>query len=560
MKSRLVSLAILYIRSTFSFSLPPREELKKPKTLAKTIAIGLGILFLVADFSVIFVMMNLTMYAGLKPAGLQELMLLNAATSASVLVFILAFMMALSLFSMSGIESGFLVLPFSSRELLAAKMFLVYMTEALAGIFMLAVAVIIYGIKEGPPLMFYVNGLVTAIALPLLPTAISYLVLLPMMKASKLFRSKNFILYVGGFLGMGMALAFNIYIQSTMARVSDPAGLALLASPDSFISRIGQAWLPSWLAWKALSGASTIHGFLAALANLALGLAGSAAVIFLFGGLYVRNLQAFNESTFSRKSISWTGAGSRGRRIFVRKPAMFSLVAREIRLMNREPMYLLNGPFVVILMPVLIGIMFVVQRGVLEEVMVSLNPLLAGPGGYLVPAAIGSFLGSSTSIACTAVSRDAKALPWIKSMPISPAKYFMAKFIHAELFSVFGILVGCGAGVLFLKTAVADLLTAALLGLLFTTVINMAGLWLDTAFPKLRWDNPIAAMKQNPTAVVAILGSMGLIGGMAGLSLWLSLPRYAYALVYGAFLLVPILAWVRFFPGFAAKRYGKMEA
>jgi len=100
MKSRLVSLAILYIRSTFSFSLPPREELKKPKTLAKTIAIGLGILFLVADFSVIFVMMNLTMYAGLKPAGLQELMLLNAATSASVLVFILAFMMAVTALSL----------------------------------------------------------------------------------------------------------------------------------------------------------------------------------------------------------------------------------------------------------------------------------------------------------------------------------------------------------------------------------------------------------------------------------------------------------------------------
>lgn len=560
MKSRVASLALLYIKSTFSISLPAREELKKPKILAKTIGIGVGILLLIADFSVIFIMMNLTMYESLKPAGLQELMLLNAATSASVLVFVLAFMMALSMFSMSGAETGFLVLPFSSRELLAAKMLLVYLTEAVAGVFVLAVAMVIYGIKEGPSLMFYVNGLVTALALPLLPTAISYLVLLPMMNASKFFRNKNFIVYVGGFLGMGFALAFNFYIQSAMARVSDPAGLALFASPDSFISRMGQAWIPSWLAWKALSEAPALAGSLAVLANLALGLAGCAAVVFFFGGLYVRSLQVFNESTFSRKSFSQTKGSGAGRRIFTRKPVMSSLVAREIRLMNREPMYLLNGPFIVILMPVLLGIVFIVQRGVLEEVMAGLAPLLAGPAGYLVPAAIGSFLGSSTSIACTAVSRDAKALPWIKSMPVSPLQYFMAKFLHAEVFSVLGIIVGCGAGVFFLETAFADLLIAAILAFLFTTAFNMGGLWLDTAFPRLRWDNPIAAMKQNPSAVVAILGAMGMIGGMAGISLWLSLPRYAYALIYGAVFLIPILVWVRFYPNFATKRYRRMEA
>ena len=564
MRSRVASLAILYIKSTFSISLPSREELKKPKTLIKTLGIGLGILFLVADFSFIFVMMNLTMYDGLKSAGLQELMLLNAATTASVLVFVLAFMMALSMFSMSGIESGFLVLPFSSRELLAAKMVLVYLTEALAGVFILAIAMVIYGIKEGQPIMFYVNGLVTAFALPLLPTAISYLILLPLMNASKLFRNKNFILYIGGFLGMGFALAFNFYIQSAMARIGDPASISLFANPDSFISKLGRAWIPSWLAWKALSDASTFGGALAVLGNLAIGLAGFALTVFLFGGVYVRTLRAFNESTFSRKKLLGIGAargsGRAAGRIFARKSVMRSLVVREIRLMNREPMYLLNGPFVVILMPVLIAIVFIAQRGTMVEVVAGITSLLSGPGGYLVPAALGAFLGSATSIACTAVSRDAKAIPWIKSLPISPIGYFMAKFLHAEVYSIFGVIVGCGAGLLFLHTAAGDLLLAALLALLFCTAFNMSALWLDTAFPKLRWDNPIAAMKQNPNAVIAILGAMGLIGGMSALSLFLSLPRYAYAIIYGGVFVIPILAWVRFYPKFAAEKYRKLES
>ncbi len=560
MRSRALSLAMLYIKSSFSISLPKREELKKPKTLAKTIGIGIGIIALVADFSFIFVMMNLTMYDGLKPAGLQGLMLLNAATTASVLVFVLAFMMALSMFSMAGIEGGFLVLPFTPRELLAAKMALVYVTEALAGAFILIVAMVIYGIREGPPLMFYLNGLLTALFLPLLPTAISYLILIPVMRASKVFRSKTFIFYLGGAIGMAFALGFNLYIKSAMARLSDPSQLALLASPDSLISRFSRAWIPSWLAWKALSGASGATGVLAVAGNAALGLAGCALVVGLLGKPYVQSLQAFSESTFSGKKLSMSGKGRFGRRVFEKRPAMLSLLQREVTLMNREPMYLMNGPFVLILMPLLMAVVFIAQRSVLEETMAGIRPFLTGPGTYLLPAAMGAFLGSSTSIACTAVSRDAKALPWVKSLPVTAFRYFGAKLLHAEIFSVLGTLIGCAAGTLLLGTSALDIIVAAILSLLFGTAFNMGGLWLDTAFPRLRWDNPIAAMKQNVNAVVAILGAMGLIGGMAGLSLWLKLPRYGYALLYGVVLALPIAAWLKFYPEFARKRYRKMEA
>lgn len=560
MRSRIVSLAILYIKSTFSLSLPSREELKKPKKLAKTIGIGIGIVLILADVGFMFVMMNMTMYDGLKPAGMQGLMLLNASITASVLVFVLAFMMALSMFSQSGIESGFLVLPFSSRELLAAKMFLVYFAEALMGVFVMAIAIVIYGIKEAPPFMFYVNGLVTAFALPLLPTAISYLILVPLMNASRLFRSKNFIIYLGGFLGMGFALAFNFYIQSAMTKIGAPASLALYVDSGSLISRLGQAWIPSWLAWKALSEASNIAGILAVLGNLAIGLAGCAAVAALLGNGYVRSLRSFSESTFSKKRLSMDGKGRDGKRAFVRKSLMRSLVAREIRLMNREPMYLLNGPFVMILMPALLAVVYLAQRETLSEAMKSLGPMLAGPGAYLVPAAFGGFLGSSSSITCTAVSRDAKALPWIKSMPIKPTWYFAAKLLHAELFAVLGAFIGCGAGILLFGIGALDSLIALLLALLFSTALNMAGLWLDVTWPRLRWDNPLAAMKQNPNSTIAILATMGLIGGLSGLSAAIALPRYAYAMIFGVVFTIPILVWAKFFPKYAAKRYKDMEA
>jgi len=222
-------------------------------------------------------------------------------------------------------------------------------------------------------------------------------------------------------------------------------------------------------------------------------------------------------------------------------------------------MYLLNGPFVVILMPLILGLVFIVQKEALGEVMASIGPLLAGPGAYLVPAAFGAFLGSSTSIACTALSRDARCVSWMRALPVPPFSYFLAKLIHAEIFSVLGVAVGSAIGVLGLGAGLADTLIGALLALLFATAFNMGGLWLDTAMPRLSWDNPIAAMKQNPNAIIAILSAMGLIGGMAFLSFRIALPKYAYALVFGTVFSGCIALWVVLYPGFAKRKYGMLE-
>ncbi|MDX9784222.1 MAG: hypothetical protein RBT72_05655 [Spirochaetia bacterium] len=556
MKSRVLSLAILNIRSTFSISLPTRKELKQPKTLIKTIAIGIGILFLIAEFAFIFVMNSQAMYGAFKPAGLEDMMLLYTSISAALIVFVFSFTMALSLFSASAVDSGFLVLPFKPHELLLAKMSLVYFTNALIGVFMMMVSAVVYGLHEGPPVFFYLYALLSSLALPLIPLAVSYLVLIPMMNVSSLFRNKNFIIYLGGFVGIGLALAFNLYIQGTMTKLQDASFAAEFTAPDSFLSRLGRAWIPSLLAWKSLSRAGDFIGFASLLGNFALGFAVLALVVFFLGKPYLRSIQIFGETSFSKgKRRKNGGSEEYGRR----QTPIASLLAREIRLMNREPIFFINGPFIVILLPVFMGIAFLSQRSSIEGMFSALEPLLAGPVAYLIPAALGGFLGSSTSIACTAVSRDAKMLPWIKALPVSSFEYFVAKLLHAEIFSVFGAVVGCVASRIVLGVGAVDLALGFILALLFSTAFNMGGLWLDTANPRLRWDNPIAAMKQNPNAVIVILAAMGLLAALGAFTFYVSLPRNFYALIYGIVFLAIIMFWLLRFPAFAEKRYARFE-
>jgi hypothetical protein len=138
--------------------------------------------------------------------------------------------------------------------------------------------------------------------------------------------------------------------------------------------------------------------------------------------------------------------------------------------------------------------------------------------------------------------------------------YFYAKLIHAQIFSVFGAFVGAGLGLMIFGTNLVDTLIAGLLALLFSTALNMGGIWMDTVSPRLSWDNPIAAMKQNPNAVIVILTAMALIGGLGYVSMQLAIPKYAFAFLYGAIFLVPIFVWTALFPSFARRRFKAFEA
>ncbi|MDP3178541.1 MAG: hypothetical protein Q8M76_11615, partial [Spirochaetaceae bacterium] len=101
----------------------PKADIKK---ILKTIGIAVLAALVVGDVGVIFGAMNFATYEALKPAGLQGFLLLNAATTTSLLVFMIGFITALSTYCASRAETYLLALPIAPRPLLAAKMIMVY--------------------------------------------------------------------------------------------------------------------------------------------------------------------------------------------------------------------------------------------------------------------------------------------------------------------------------------------------------------------------------------------------------------------------------------------------
>ncbi len=83
--------------------------------------------------------------------------------------------------------------------------------------------------------------------------------------------------------------------------------------------------------------------------------------------------------------------------------------------MNREPMYLLNGPFVILLLPVIFAITFIAQGDEMRGAVDQIRPYLTGQAEYLIPAGLGIFLATATSIACTASRYNVPAAIYLGS-------------------------------------------------------------------------------------------------------------------------------------------------
>lgn len=515
------------------------------KKVAKAIGMCLLVLLLAADIGSVFVMMNLTAYEALKPAGLQDLLLLNATTTASALVFVLGFLTAVSTYCMSASDTALLAMPIRGSSLLGAKMAMVYLSEFAFALFLMLVAAAIYAIKEAPPASFYAGALLTAVAAPLVPLAAIYLIAVPLMAGLRPLRSKNATIILGGVVGMAFALAFNVYVQGATSRMGDGA-LAL--------ARAGQAYPPAFLAWKTMTSGG-LAGLGYGLASLGLGLAAAVLAALALGGAYARSLLGFDELRVKRAAAT----AAFMRRSFRRRSPLAAMLLRELRSMNREPIYFINGPFVVLLMPVVLAIAFLTQNDALGELLNQAKAFKEGPGAMLATAAFGAFLGSATSICSTAVSRDAKALPYLKALPLRYSDLGLAKFLHGFAFALFGALVGAaGAGAL-IGLSPLDSALAFLLAVAFSSFTCIAGLWLDTANPRLAWDNPTAALKQNPNSSILIVGTMALLGAVGALSAFLAWGRLAFFAAFFAAFAGLAIAGLAAYPRYAERRIGEME-
>lgn len=522
---------------------------KGPKAIAKSL---LWILLFFYVFGVMIVMYTLYMigtYRFLAANGNQQYMpLITMLLSIAVIMFF-GFTSVASSYYTGNTEELIMSLPITSAKFFEAKFAVSFVSDAIMGVGMFTISSIVYGWNEGlltNPL-FYLGFLVSALAFSVLSVFIIYLLFILILYFIPALRKKKLLTVVATILVIAFCMFYGFLNSSVSLSVSNP----------EFVNeKMGQSiekiyeFSSKTPVFMYISGALS-GKIIPILILAAIGCGVLFGLVPLVGGMYVKSLNGFSD--VKSKKISAEKAEEVIKKD-VRSVSVFhALFVRDYRNVVREPAFFANGPLFVYLFPVIFILSFSIGfiasgQGLgglinaIKEQAQDVNPEILELIKYI--AAIGGaaftvFSGTFANLATTSFSREGKSLNDLKAMPVTFNMIIKVKFWHAMLYvgiaDIISINILVAAYLIFqvplsFSELISIILVMTIMAASVSLLLIFIDMFIDTAHPKLKWENPMMASKQNLNVLWSMLLSMITIGVVVLLLVFV-LPKKLYALV-----------------------------
>lgn len=472
--------------------------------------LGRGALYLVAFLGIgSLVGMYAWLIAVLMPSftalGLQTLLLGVVLLAAMILVFFMGMIYLLGMLFFAKDTEFLAALPIPQRTVFAAKFTQVLLGEIGTGAVLLIPPFIIYGIHTGAGVLFWFRAAAVVLFMPCIPLALSALLSLLLMRFNALWRRRDLLTVVGSVALIVLVFVGQSLLQSKLPEVmSEEALMALLSDSSGLLHRLVSAFPPSgWAAEGLATGSGQLWLF------LGVSIVALAAVIWLADKIYYGGAMAQLETASTRRRVAFSGGNVRA------NTPMTAMVLREWRTVVRSPVYALNGLVVIVMGPLLLVFPKLFQGSSGGE---QVDALFAMLDGAVDPRLIlliltGLFVGISmiSPAVTTSISREGSSFYLLRTMPITPARQILAKFLFGYSVAFLTILLMGVAGLLiygFDGVLVIGAFALGMLGCIAPLAISMLP---DTFKPKLSWNSETEAIKQNMNSIWGMLIGWGYV-------------------------------------------------
>jgi ABC-2 type transport system permease protein len=550
------------LRVNFGLSvLSPRQLWAKKRDLWMVPLIGLGLVGLVP--LLFYYLKGIKWIFGLlQPMGQQAAILTFALLMGQFLVMVFGFYYVISSFYFSKDLNILVPLPLSPAQVLLSKFSVIVVNEYLTAGPLVLPVLIYYGILSHGGPWYWIQAAAVYFLLPVIPLAFVALVVVVLLRFVNIGRKKDALIVVGSLVLMTAALSLQFFInRSAGDNVGPETFIRLFTSPDGLIQSIGSKFPPSIWATKALGYGSAAPGpaHFALFAAVSVGL--FVALFLVSRKLFYRGLIGLSETTGKRRILSRDRLSARissGRR------PVRAIFGRELRIMNRTPIFLLNGVLSVVLIPVIFIIMAKAGGGKgsdATEILVllgSAHPTTAALGAALFMTICGCLNGTAPST----FSREGGQFWMSKVIPASPAEQATGKFLHSYAIAGLGLVVAAVASITVFRMKASSLALAVPLALMAAAVLTALGMIIDLARPLLNWTNPQKAIKQNFNVLLAFFADAGILAALTFGAVKMAkrgMKTGAIVAVLAVVLAVAALTGFRLLMGFAAKRYRDIE-
>lgn len=458
-------------------------------------------------------------YEVLAPMGQERALLSLGILAGQSLILLFGIFYVISAFYFSRDLEMLVPLPLRPGEVMTSKFAVIVINEYLTVAAIVLPVMITYGVvaKAGPG--YWVSAVLVYLAMPVIPLAVVSVAVVAMMRFINISRKKDLLILAGSILLIVLVLALQIALGKSAGtegpEASAQAVAAFFTSPNSLLNRVGAVFPPGIWATKAVAGGFSGEGLANLLLFLGVSIALFTGMIVTAERLFYKGLVGLGETTGKRRRLT---REEMSRRVSSGRRAGAAIFSREWKIMNRTPIFLLNGTLVVILFPALFILMTTIDPGrgggggegdsmILLRIMNSADPLVVVLATALFMTICGSLNGTSSST----FSREGAQF-WIsRAIPVAPREQAAAKFLHSYLVAILGVLTASVVAATFLHVRAVHLAAAAGLALVAGLLLTAVGMMIDLARPLLDWTNPQKAIKQNLNVLLALLADIGIL-------------------------------------------------
>ena len=438
----------------------------------------------------------------LLPIQQEGLVLSLLFIALSTVTFFMSIFLVPAVYYFSKDSETLLALPLKAEEIVLSKFCLSVVYEYVTT-FLLAIPVLAAYVQVmNPDLFFYVKVLIILLLSPVVPLAFAAVIIMVIMAFVPFFKNRDLFNYASGFLALSFAIGINVVVGGT-ASLSQAQLLQMLTEGNNSLLALFRFMFPNLpYAIQSLVDGTWISFFLF--------LVITALVVFVF--LYISKIVYFigiigvNETAAGRKQLNLKAY----QKETSTKGALMSYFLKEMRLMIRTPIYLLNNIATAFIIPVILLVSIGSSVGGEEELATFIKSIdWTNPDLLLMVSfsglALGLMMSTLNLITPTALSREGSNIFIMKYIPMSYVKQIQAKIASGLAVSFVGILFSLIVAVILLNMhpiVIALLLVMSIQGMVF---MNYLGMIVDLIRPKLVWEQEAAAVKQNLNAAFTML-------------------------------------------------------
>lgn len=514
---------------------------KSKKNRWQIIVFGLAMLSLLPTYFMIVKGLR-SMYDVYSQIGQKSMFLLSGFLASQVLIFVFGLLYVMSKYYFSNDMGHLVPLPIKPSYIIGSKFVTLMISEYLTSLPIILPFIIIYGLKGGEGVLYWIYSVLLMAFLPVTPLVLSSILIMVFMKYTNIGARKDLLRTISALIFIVIMIYFQLKMQAITQKAlleGEDFLINLITDSNLLVKKLGLLFPPSQWAALALANYINFSGLVNILVFVLVSVISFIIMIILSESLFFDGLIGNIEVSASKgrgKKIN-TEDLSRETRPYL------ALAKKEIIMIFKTPVYLLNAVGGVIMVPIILVMSSVASgdqslKAALEMVSPNSGLLVLGGAGFIAA------IGMINSIGTTTFSREGKSL-WIqRTLPIKVSDQIIGRVLSSIFIQTLGTIAFLGSIAFVVRLSAFDMLLMAFLGLLGSIPVTQLGMVIDILRPMLEWDNPQKAMKQNLNVLIGVgVGTLflGIIGFLTVKAIDKLNLQLIYILIIGVFILSTII-------------------